>query len=243
VLGTVALVALCLPALDLRLGFADSGTDDPAKTSRKAYDLLAQGFGPGFNAPLIVLSEGDQAAADALYRRLASESGIAAVTPPQLMPDGKVATVMAFPGSAPQDVATSEVVQRLRESVLPALAADTGATYLVGGSTAAADDFAGAVSGRLPIFILVVVGLSALLLMAVFRSVLIPLKAAVLNLFSIGASLGVITLVFPARLVRRPGRADRGLRAGDDLRHRVRPVDGLRGVPDLADPRGVAAHR
>ncbi|MDX6236908.1 MAG: hypothetical protein QOG10_1723 [Kribbellaceae bacterium] len=196
VLGTVALVALCLPTLDLRLGFADSGTDDPAKTSRKAYDLLAQGFGPGFNGPLIVLSEGDQAAADALYRRLGSESGMAAVTPPQLMPDGKVATVMAFPGSAPQDVATSEVVQRLRESVLPALAADTGATYLVGGSTAAADDFAGAVSGRLPIFILVVVGLSALLLMAVFRSVLIPLKAAVLNLFSIGASLGVITLVF-----------------------------------------------
>jgi RND superfamily putative drug exporter len=195
-LGTVALVALCLPAQDMRLGFADSGTDDPAKTSRKAYDLLAQGFGPGFNGPLIVVSEGDQEAANALSRQLAADPGIAAVTPPQLMPDGKVATVMAFPVSAPQDAATSELVQRLRNTVLPALEADTGATYLVGGSTAAADDFSGAVSRRLPIFVLVVVGLSALLLLAVFRSVLIPLKAAVLNLFSIGASLGVITLVF-----------------------------------------------
>jgi RND superfamily putative drug exporter len=196
VLGTVALVALCLPALDLRLGFADSGTDDPAKTSRKAYDLLANGFGPGFNGPLIVVSEGDQAAADALNRKLASDPGIAAVTPPQLMADGKVATVMAFPRSAPQDEATSKLVQRLRDETLPQLSAETRATYLVGGSTAAADDFAAAVSKRLPIFVLVVVGLSALLLLAVFRSILIPLKAALLNLLSIGASLGVITLVF-----------------------------------------------
>ncbi|TCN39541.1 RND superfamily putative drug exporter [Kribbella orskensis] len=196
VLGTLALVALCLPALDMRLGFADAGTDDPAKTSRKAYDLLAQGFGPGFNGPLIIVSEGDQAAAEALGRKLAADPGIAAVTPPQLMADGKVTTVMAFPKSAPQDEATSDLVHRLREVTLPQLAAETSATYLVGGTTAAADDFAGAVSKRLPIFVLVVVGLSALLLMTVFRSILIPLKAAVLNLLSIGASLGVITLVF-----------------------------------------------
>ncbi|HEY0472152.1 MAG TPA: MMPL family transporter [Kribbella sp.] len=196
VLGTVALIALCLPALDLRLGFADSGTDDPAKTSRKAYDLLAHGFGPGFNGPLIIVSEGDQAAADALNRKLALDPGIAAVTPPQQLADGKVATVMAFPKSAPQDEATSKLVQRLRDETLPQLAAETRATYLVGGSTAAADDFASAVSKRLPIFVLVVVGLSALLLLAVFRSVLIPLKAALLNLLSIGASLGVLTLVF-----------------------------------------------
>jgi RND superfamily putative drug exporter len=112
------------------------------------------------------------------------------------MPDGKIATVLVFPKSAPQDAATSELVERLREDTLPALEAQTKATYLVGGATAAADDFASAVSARLPIFVLVVVGLSALLLMAVFRSILIPLKAAVLNLLSIGASLGVITLVF-----------------------------------------------
>jgi RND superfamily putative drug exporter len=196
VLGTVALVALSLPALDMRLGFADAGTDNPAKTSRKAYDLLADGFGPGFNGPLVVVSEGDQAAAQALGEKLAADPGIAAVTPPQLTPDGKIATVLAFPKSAPQDAATSELVNRLRDTTLPELESQTRATYLVGGATAAADDFASAVSKRLPVFVLVVVGLSALLLMAVFRSVLVPLKAAVLNLLSIGASLGVITLVF-----------------------------------------------
>ncbi|WBQ05517.1 MMPL family transporter [Kribbella sp. CA-293567] len=196
VLGTLALVTLCLPALDLRLGFADAGTDDPAKTSRKAYDLLASGFGPGFNGPLIVVSEGSPQAAQALNAKLATDPGIAAVTPPQLLADGKVATVLVFPKSAPQDAATSELVERLRNETLPQLAEQTKATYLVGGSTAAADDFASAVSKRLPIFVLVVVGLSALLLMAVFRSVLIPLKAALLNLLSIGASLGIITLVF-----------------------------------------------
>ncbi|MFB6723446.1 MMPL family transporter [Kribbella sp. NPDC056345] len=196
VLGTVALVALSLPALDMRLGFADAGTDDPAKTSRKAYDLLAQGFGPGFNGPLVVVSEGDEAAARALGQTLQQDPNIAAVTPPQPSPDGKIATVLAFPKSAPQDAATSELVQRLRDDTLPALEAQTRANYLVGGATAAADDFSSAVSKRLPIFVLVVVGLSALLLMAVFRSILIPLKAAVLNLLSIGASLGVITLVF-----------------------------------------------
>ena len=196
VLGTAALVALCLPALDLRLGFADAGTDDPAKTSRKAYDLLAKGFGPGFNGPLIVVAEGSPEAAQALNTKLATDPGIAAVTPPQHMADGKVSTVLVFPKSAPQDEATSELVQRLREETLPQLAGQTNATYLVGGSTAAADDFAGAVSDRLPYFVLIVVGLSALLLMAVFRSVLIPLKAAVLNLLSIGAAMGVVTLVF-----------------------------------------------
>ncbi|MFC6158021.1 MMPL family transporter [Kribbella jiaozuonensis] len=195
-LGTVALVALSLPALNMRLGFADAGTDDPAKTSRKAYDLLADGFGPGFNGPLVVVSEGDKTAAQVLGQTLAADPGIAAVTPPQLTPDGKVATVLAFPKSAPQDAATSDLVQRLRDDTLPKLESQTRGTYLVGGATAAADDFASAVSKRLPIFVLVVVGLSALLLMAVFRSVLIPLKAAVLNLLSIGASLGVITLVF-----------------------------------------------
>jgi RND superfamily putative drug exporter len=196
IVGVLALLALSLPAAGMRLGFADAGTDDPAKTSRKAYDLLADGFGPGFNGPLVVVSEGDLTAAQVLGQTLAADPDVAAVTPPQQTPDGKVATVLAFPKSAPQDAATSDLVQRLREDTLPKLEAQTKATYLVGGATAAADDFASAVSQRLPIFVLVVVGLSALLLTAVFRSVLIPLKAAVLNLLSIGASLGMITLVF-----------------------------------------------
>ncbi|MFK4083307.1 MMPL family transporter [Kribbella sp. NPDC020789] len=194
--GTVALVALAIPALDMRLGLADAGTDAPASTSRKAYDLLADGFGAGFNGPLVVVSEGDQSAGERLAQTLKAEPGIAAVLPAQPTPDGKLATVIAFPSSGPQDAATTDLVQRLRDHTLPALEAQTQATYLVGGATAAAEDFAAAVSARMPIFLLVVVGLSALLLTAVFRSLLIPLKAAVLNLLSIGAALGVITLVF-----------------------------------------------
>jgi RND superfamily putative drug exporter len=194
--AAAALVALALPALDMRLGFADAGTDAPSKTTRKAYDLLAEGFGPGFNGPLIIVVEGNESAAARAQQVLASTPGVAAVTPPQMLPDGQAGTLLAFPTSSPQDEATSALAQRLRNEVLPSIAADTSATYLVGGATAAADDFAGAVSDRLPLFILVVVGLSALLLTAVFRSVLIPLKAAILNVLSIGASLGIITVVF-----------------------------------------------
>jgi putative drug exporter of the RND superfamily len=195
-LAVAALVALSLPALGMRLGFADAGTDDPAKTTRKAYDLLAEGFGPGVNGPLIVLTEGSTQSAQAARAAIAETPGVAAVTPPQQLPDGGASMMMAFPTTAPQDAETSDLVTRLRGTVLPAVESSTGATVLVGGATAAADDFASAVSERLPLFILVVVGLSALLLTAVFRSVLVPLKAAVLNLLSIGASLGVLTVVF-----------------------------------------------
>jgi RND superfamily putative drug exporter len=194
VAAVAALLVLSVPALDMRLGFADAGTDDPATTSRQAYDLLAQGFGPGFSGPLVVVAEGGEEAAGELQRTLAQTPGIASVTPPS--GDGDVQTVVAFPASAPQDEATDDLLAALREDVLPPLEQRTGATFLVGGPTAAAADFTQTVSDRLPLFLAVVVGLSALLLMAVFRSVLIPLKAALLNLLTIGASLGVVELVF-----------------------------------------------
>jgi putative drug exporter of the RND superfamily len=196
VVALAALVGLSIPALDMHLGFADAGTESPDTTSRRAYDLLAEGFGPGFNGPLIVATEGGgQLAVDVAARTLADADGVAGAAPVGLLDDG-LGMVLVYPDTAPQDVATTELVQRLRTDVLPPLETETGARYLVGGSTAAADDFAAAVSERLPLFILVVVGLSALLLMVVFRSLLIPLKAALLNLLSIGASLGVTTLVF-----------------------------------------------
>jgi RND superfamily putative drug exporter len=195
VASLAVLLALSAPALGMHLGFADSGTEDETTTSRQAYDLLADGFGPGFNGPLVVVSEGDDQDTAALADTLAGARGVAGVSPPQQL-SSELGMVLVFPTTAPQDTATNELVTHLRSAVLPPLEARTGATYLVGGATAAADDFATAVSDRLPLFILVVVGLSALLLMAVFRSVLIPLKAAVLNLLSIGAALGVITLVF-----------------------------------------------
>jgi RND superfamily putative drug exporter len=186
-IGLIALAGLSLPALGMRLGFADSGTDAPSTTSRQAYDLLAEGFGPGFNGPLVVVSEGGDPVA--LQQKLASTPGVASVSPPQ---GQGVTTLLVNPVAAPQDEATSELLTTLRTEVLPALPGK----HLVGGSVAATADFADAVADRLPLFILVVVGLSALLLMLVFRSILIPIKAALLNLLSIGASLGVITLVF-----------------------------------------------
>ncbi|MFI7675918.1 MMPL family transporter [Actinophytocola sp. NPDC049390] len=193
VVSLAALGALSVPAFGMQLGFADAGTEAESATSRQAYDLLAEGFGPGVNGPLVIMSEGG--GTEELATALDGTDGVAGVGAPQRLGDD-LGMLLVFPDSAPQDEATSDLVTRLRTDVLPPLETDTGATYLVGGSTAAADDFAAAVSDRLPLFLLVVVGLSAILLMAVFRSLLIPLKAALLNLLSIGASLGVVTLVF-----------------------------------------------
>src|SRR5829696_1437110 len=194
IVAVAVMLALSAPALDMRLGFADAGSDAPSTTSRQAYDLLAEGFGPGFSGPLVIVAEGGEATAAELQRTLARTPGIASVTPPQ--GEGDVRTVIAFPASTPQDEATSELLTDLREHVLPPLAPRTDGRFLVGGPTAAAADFTASVSERLPLFLGVVVGLSALLLAVVFRSLLIPLKAALLNLLTIGASLGVVTLAF-----------------------------------------------
>jgi len=191
------LVALALPATGMRLGFADAGNDDADTTARKAYDLLAEGFGPGYNGPLLVVADGGRpGAAQRLEATLRRTDGVAGVAPVQRAEGGEVATAIAYPDAKPQDEGTQQLVALLREEVLPPLAQATGATYLVGGATAASDDYANAVQDRLPLFLAIVVGLSALLLAVVFRSLLIPLKAALLNLLSIGASLGVVTLVF-----------------------------------------------
>jgi putative drug exporter of the RND superfamily len=203
-LAVAALVALAVPALGMRLGIADAGNDPASTTSRQAYDLLAEGFGPGFNGPLVVVAEGDSQAASALQRTLAATPGVATATPPVPVKDGEVEIVIVVPDSKPQDAKTQQLVTRLREQVLPPLERDTGASFLVGGSTAAIVDFADAVAGRLLLFVAVVIGLSALLLAAVFRSLLIPLKAALFNLLSVGASLGVITLVFQQDVLGGP---------------------------------------
>ncbi|HEX7163920.1 MAG TPA: MMPL family transporter [Trebonia sp.] len=194
--GIIALLALSAPALGMRLGFADAGNDAPTSTSRQAYDLLAEGFGPGFNGPLVIVADGDRAAGEAARTALAQADGVAATSPVLPSKDGSITTVIAFPDTAPQDTATTDLVHRLREDVLPPLERDTGAKFLVGGSTAATQDFADSVATRMPLFVSIVVGMSSLLLMVVFRSVLIPLKAALMNLLSISAALGVITLVF-----------------------------------------------
>ncbi|MBO4260711.1 MMPL family transporter [Streptomyces griseorubiginosus] len=195
-LAVAALGALAAPAADLRLGFADAGNDPAKTTSRKAYDLLADGFGPGFNGPLVVVTEGGAKAGAALSQTLNTTHGLAAATGPIPSRDGKVSTVIAFPTTSPQDERTTRLVHTLRDDVLVKLRQRTGAHYLVGGSTTAVIDYADTVSARMPLFIAIVVGLSLLILVMVFRSVLVPLKAALLNLLSIGAALGAMTLVF-----------------------------------------------
>jgi RND superfamily putative drug exporter len=195
------LIALSAPVLGMRLGFADAGNDARSTTSRQAYDLLARGFGPGFAGPLIVVAErgqptGSQPTGSLIHDAVVGAADVAAVTSPAVSRDGEIMTMIAFPASKPQDQATQDLVNRLRTTVLPPLERQTGARIVVGGSTAATVDFADAVAGRLPLFIAVVIGLSALLLLVVFRSLLIPLKAALLNVLSVGAALGVIIMVF-----------------------------------------------
>ncbi|HNJ98870.1 MAG TPA: MMPL family transporter, partial [Ilumatobacteraceae bacterium] len=186
----------------LRLGFPDEGTLQDSRTERRAYDLVADAFGPGLNGPLVIAvdlsaaSGSPSVALDGLVSAVAADPGIAAVAEPEVNAEAGVAVVVAFPTTAPQADATYETVQRLRSDVFPVALAGSGLHAHVGGQTANFGDVASRVSERLPLFIVAVVVLSFLLLMVVFRSVLVPLKAAVLNLLSIGAAYGVLVMVF-----------------------------------------------
>jgi RND superfamily putative drug exporter len=192
--GLAILVALTLPVLSLHLGQADNGTAAKGTEQRVAFDLLASGFGPGFNGPLLVAVDGppDAAALDKLGAALKADPGVAAVSPPIPAAD-KAATVLTVtPTTAPAALATEALVRRLRSDVIP----PTGVAAQVGGQTASGVDLAAKITDRLPQVILTVIALSFLLLMVAFRSILLPIKAAVMNLLSIGAAYGVVTLVF-----------------------------------------------
>ncbi|HEX2272326.1 MAG TPA: MMPL family transporter [Acidimicrobiales bacterium] len=199
-IGLGLLVALALPTFAMRLGFGDAGNRPTGDTTRRAYDLLAEGFGPGANGPLFLAAsapdERSAGALDRLVARLATTEGVATVTPPIRNPGGRVALVQVIPSTAPQDEATPELVHRLRDGVIPAATAGTHLTVHVGGAQAAVVDFADFNASRLPVFIAVVLAVSFVVLMAVFRSVLVPLKAVVMNLLSIGAAYGVVVAVF-----------------------------------------------
>jgi len=198
--ATALLLVLASPTLGLRLGNTDAGNDPRSQTTRHAYDLLAQGFGAGFNGPLLfavrLAHPRDRATLDRLAAILRRTPGIAAVAPPRVGPSGSVAAVSAFPTTSPQSRATVSLVSRLRDDVLPPLERATGARVYVGGFTASQIDFANVVASKLWVFVLSVIALSALLLLVVFRSLLIPLQAAVMNVLSIAASLGVVVAVF-----------------------------------------------
>ncbi|MFN8036643.1 MAG: MMPL family transporter [Acidimicrobiia bacterium] len=195
-----ALLVLAVPMLSLHFGTADAGNDLRTQTTRRAYDLTKEGFGPGYAGPLLLAvrlpGDGSKTALDRLGQAVQSTPGVALVTPPQLNPAGDAAVVTVFPKTSPQDDATDDLVHRLRDGVIPKAVHGTGATVALGGVTAVTIDFSARIAARLPWFIGGVIVLSFLLLLVVFRSVLVPLKAAVMNLLSVGAAYGVIVAVF-----------------------------------------------
>ncbi len=200
VLALAVLIALALPATHMRLATSDASTYKKSDTSRQAYDLLKEGFGAGFSAPLLLAVElpkkGDQAPLQRIADALGKQDGIAQVLPPQLNEAGDTATMIAYPKTTPQDEKTDETVKTARNVTLPPVARETGARVSIGGTTASNIDFAKTIRDKLPLFIGVVVGLSLLLLAIVFRSILIPIKAGIFNLLSIAGAFGVVTLIF-----------------------------------------------
>jgi RND superfamily putative drug exporter len=198
--STAVMLALAAPALGLRLGASDAGNDPAGQTTRHAYDLIAQGFGKGFNGPLQLAVKlpkpGAAAALARLNATLRATPDVASVAAPRLDPAGDTASIQVYPRSSPQSAQTTSLVTYLRGSVLPPVERATGTTVYIGGATANQVDFAHVLSSKLPLFIGIVIALSALLLMVVFRSFVIPLQAAVMNLLSIGAALGVVQAIF-----------------------------------------------
>ncbi|MEM9890000.1 MAG: MMPL family transporter [Actinomycetota bacterium] len=195
---TALLIGLTAPVLALQLGFPDAGTFDESRTERRAYDLVADGFGPGTNGPLVIavdLGE-DPDVVEPLVAAIAADPGVAGVSPAQVSGDTGVAVLIAVPTTSPQDDATVTTIERLRSEVFPEALEGSTATAHVGGQTATVLDVAQRVTDRLPVFIAAVIVLSFVLLMMLFRSILVPLKAAVLNLLSIGASYGLLVMVF-----------------------------------------------
>jgi putative drug exporter of the RND superfamily len=199
----LVVLLIALPFLSLRLGFSDQGNDPPSTTTRQAYDALARGFGPGFNGPLQIVARvnapGDQEALGRVAQAVGADPDVAAVTPPTVItgPNGqKVGVLIAYPKSAPQDAATTDLITRLRDATIPNAVEGSELNVLVGGITAIFADFSHVLTSKLWLFIGVVVLLSFILLAIVFRSLLVPAKAAVMNLLSAAAAFGILTAVF-----------------------------------------------
>lgn len=198
------LVVVALPVLSLRLGSSDQGSDPAGSTTRQAYDMLAQGFGPGFSGPLMIAAvahgPAQLAAVHELADDVAAQRGVAHVAPPELIPvrhgSGEVAIITVFPATAPQATATAALLTRLRDATIPAAARASGLRAYVGGTTAVFADFATVISAKLPLFIGVIAALSFLIIALVFRSIVIPLTTAAMNFLSAATAFGVLVAVF-----------------------------------------------
>ncbi|WP_329466825.1 MMPL family transporter [Streptomyces sp. NBC_01431] len=204
--GLLLLGLLAVPVASMHLGHVDAGAQPTTSTDRRAYDLISQGFGPGANGPITVVTQLDhkqvadqarsQALAGTLRHDLAAVAGVASVTPPKPSPDHAVLVTSLTPTTGPQDRATTDLIHTLRHKTVPAALSGTGATGFVTGPTVAGQTFTDTLVAKLPLIIGVVVAAAFVLLLSVFRSPLVALKAAVLNLFSLAAAYGVVVAVF-----------------------------------------------
>jgi putative drug exporter of the RND superfamily len=200
IVSATLLILLALPVLSMRLGFGDTGNFPESDTSRRAYDMIAEGFGPGYNDPIMVVAESqegapDQSEVEDLAGRLESTEGVASVANPVPVGEG-LALITVFSAFAPQDKETDDVVKRIRDDTVPEFEETSSLNVLTSGGPGFSIDFADFTSERLPIFIAAVLALSFILLMVVFHSVVVPLKAVLMNLLSIGAAFGLMVIVF-----------------------------------------------
>jgi putative drug exporter of the RND superfamily len=198
--GLAILVVLAIPLFSMHLSFPDAGANPTSDTTRRAYDLMTDGFGAGFNGPLVLAAEFPKRAETRSLERLAvalrNTPDVVAVAPPVINPARDAAVIQVIPASSPQSQRTTELVGTLRDDVIPTALRGSDVAVHVGGRTASSIDVSERLSARLPIFIGAVLVLSFLLLMGVFRSLLVPLKAVIMNLLSIGAAYGVVVAVF-----------------------------------------------
>ncbi|UUU39852.1 MMPL family transporter [Streptomyces sp. NBC_00162] len=200
VIATGVMLVLALPTLFLHLGTSDQGNNPATSTTRQAYDLLAEGFGPGTNGPLTVVARldgaGDRVAVEQLAEALRTTKGVASTGPAVLNRSGDTAVLTVVPDSAPQSRATSDLVDTLREDVIPRAGHGNSMEIHVGGVTAGYDDFAEVIIGKLPLFVGVVIALGCVLLLLAFRSIGIPVKAAAMNVAAVASSFGVVVAIF-----------------------------------------------
>jgi len=200
IVSMLTLLIISVPATSIRLGTADAGTNAKGTTTRSAYDLITKGFGAGFSGPLTVVAaiptDADLSPLNSLSDSVKTDSDVAEVMPAIVSADKKVLTLIVYPKSSPQSAETSDLIDRLRAKTIPTALGDSSIKVYVGGSTASSKDFASALTSKLPIFMGAVILLSFMLLIFVFRSLFIPLKAAAMNMLSIGAAFGVIVAIF-----------------------------------------------
>ncbi len=250
--GLAIVLAIASPVLDARVGTADAGNNPESMHSRRSYDLLAKGFGPGFNGPLLIVVNNDAGltpdVTGALQTAFTGTDNVVAVTQPFLNEAGDTAILTVIPGTSPQDVGTEDLISNLRDNVIPSTLDGTDTQAFVGGGTATFVDISQKIASGLPIYIAIVAGLSILVLMTVFRSVVIPIKAADPEPDLLRRRLRCAGCGFPEGLGcqpdwHRPDWSDRIVPAANPVRHSLRPLDGLRSLPGQPDPRILAGEQ